>query len=359
MNNRRMDEKAYGDIPDRFDAFLEKTLREETRKPQVVPKGRMVLAISLGILLLAGTALAVAHSLKIIDLFGLGNVNSKDAEEVISTEITQSGGSTDVADFHISEAYYDGSFLRFIVTSNSRESIVLRDADFSMLVESEKTASLPGERYAVRAEMESPLITNMGSISMDYSDGSLFLYANHFLAHDIEQEIIDIDVKIEILDIDDGSKVEDTTLSFSINKTTTPTTRAYDLNHETMFVRLEKLNVATTPLGTIVALDYYPLLRAFGSFTIVPDDGYVVKDGVPYYYGGSGSVSSDTNTESRAVQFFLPVELGQQESLMLWITNTNDAVEINLDTGVVNEFKVEIISEGNNVKILKEGDTIS
>lgn len=355
MNNKRLDERIYGEIPDAFDIFLERTLQEEPRRASA-PRPRIVFAMVLAILLLAGTALAVAHGLKIIDLFGLGAVNKKEAEMVIDTSITQSGGATDIADFTVSEAFYDGAFLRFVVESDAKQDAILRNAAFSMLKETEETSGLPGARYGVQMSVDTPQRNFPITVGMGYSGRDLYLYANHFMQEDTGADSIELSIDIDLLDIDDGSLVDSTTLAFTISKTATPLTRTYDLMLDTDYVRLEKVIVAKTPLETIVSLEYRPLLRAFGSFTVVPSDGYIVKGDRMYRFGNAGSLPDMADGGRTTMQYFLPVEHDTESALMLWITSTDQAVEIDLDTGKATVCAVAVIAEENNVRIKKMED---
>lgn len=355
MNNRRLDERIYGDIPDTFDVFLQRTLREEPRKARA-PKPRVVFAMALSILLLAGTALAVAHSLKIIDLFGLGGVSEKEAEKVIDTSVPQNGGATAIADFKVSEAFYDGTFLRFIIESTAKQDAVLRNASFAMLKETEETAGLPGPRYGVQANVNAPRTDFPFSIGMGYSGGDLYLYANHFIREDTGEDSVDVSIDIDVLDIDDGSLVDGTTLAFTIHKTTTPLTSTYDLAFDTDYVRLERVVIAKTPLETVVSLDYRPLLRAFGSFTVVPADGYIVKGESMYRFGNVGTLPDRADGGRMTMQYFLPVEQGTDNALLLWITSTDQAIEIDLDTGRAAAYTVAVIAKENSVKIEKVED---
>lgn len=355
MNNRRLDERVYGDIPDAFDVFLKRTLKAEPRKSRA-PKPRVVLAMILSLLLLAGTALAVAHGLKIIDLFGLGGVNRKEAEGVIETSIAQSGGTIGVADFKVSEAFYDGTFLRFVIESSTAPDVILRNASFAMLKETEETSGLPGMRYGLRANVITPQTDFPFSIGMGYSGGDLYLYANHFIREAMGAEAIDVVIAIDLLDIDEGSLIDSTTLAFTIGKTTSPLTSTYDLVLDTEYVRLEQVTIAKTPLETVVSLEYRPLLRAFGSFTIVPADGYIVTGESMYRFGNVGTLPDRADGGRMTMQYFLPVEHGSDRTLMLWITSTDQAVEIDMDTGRAAVCTVAVIAAENSVRIQKVED---
>lgn len=351
MNNRRLDERVYGDIPESFDTFLLHTLHEEPR-PKRMPKPRLVPAMVLAVLLLAGTALAVTQGHRIMQLFGIGSVNEEAAQGVIATSIPQQGGTTDIADFTVSEVYYDGTFLRFVIDSRPKQSAVLRDAAFAMLQEAEDTAGLPGKRYGVTAGATSPQVA-LPFVGMGHANGDLYLYVNTFLSETPTPDTMDITVHIDLLDIDDGSLIESTALTFTAGRTATPVTTEYELLFETDYVRLDTARIAKTPLETIVSVTYHPLLRAFGGFTVVPADGYIVRDNSMYRFGNIGTLPDPADGGRTTMTYMLPVEHGAQSTLLLWITSTDQAIEIDLDTGAVTARTVAVAATENNVQIMK------
>lgn len=348
-------EQIFGEIPDDFDALLIKACHEEP-EPRRYPTPARALVIALCILLLAGTALAVVQGLKIADLFGIGNVDPQEAEKVIDTAVVQSGGSTSIADFTVSEAFYDGSFLRFMIECTPKEEAVLRNAAFAMLKEDEDTINLPGPRYGVEAVAHSPQIDKDLYVSVWPIDGTLYIYDNDFFPDGLGMDAVDLSIDITLLDIDDGSLLDSTTLDFTVNKTATPITRIYDLAFDTDYVRLEKVSIAQTPLETVVSLEYRPLLRAFGSFTVVPTDGYIINGDFRYHYGNTGTIPDLADGGRTTMQYMLPVEQGEENVLTLWVTNTNQGVEIDLDTGEASVFTARVISEADSVKIEKVED---
>lgn len=345
--------QIFGEIPDDFDALL---IRACNHEPEVKSYRRptRALVIVLCILLLAGTAFAVGRGLKIVDLFGVGSVDEKEAKMVIDTAVAQRGGVTSIADFTVREAFYDGTFLRFVIESNNKQEAVLLNAGFMMLKETEETSGLPGKRYGVQASMDSPdVYLRFPGVSMRYIEESLYLFTNSFLFEGAAADRIELSVSIDLLDVDDSSIVESTTLSFTVKRTATPITKEYDLSFDTDYVRLEKVTIAKTPLEIIASLEYRPLLRAFGNFTLVPEDGYVVKDNHQYSHATNGSLPNMADGGKTTMQYVLPVDQGNENVLTLWITNTDQAIQIDLDTGEATACTVSILPEGNDVKIEK------
>lgn len=348
--------QIFGEIPEDFDALLIKACEYEPETKSHHRPMRAVI-IALCILLLAGTALAVAQRLRIVDMFGVGSVDEKEAEMVIDIAVMQSGGVTSVADFTVSEAFYDGTFLRLVIETNTKQEAVLLNAGFMTLKETEETAGLPGKRYGVAANMDCPDVDmRFAGVGMRYIGESLYLYTNSFLTEDAAVDRMDISISIDILDVDDGSIVDSTTLAFTVEKTATPITKEYDLSFDTDYVRLEKVTIAKTPLEIVVSIEYRPLLRAFGSFTIVPADGYIVKDNNRYSSANFGTIPDMADGGRASRGYILPVDQGNEDVLMLWITNTDLAVEIDLETGEASVFTVAINQEGENVKIEKAED---
>lgn len=344
--NQPLNEKVFGKIPEDFDAMLLKACEWEPAA-QAGRKLTRVLVIALCLLLIACTALAVAHNLRIIDLFGIGAVDREEAATAIETSIVQSGGETSLGTFRVSEAYYDGVFLRFIVQGEFLKETVLISEGFMHLPDSEEIADLPGTRVGVKASADCPALDNPVYVYPPYGEGGQMLIGNAFIPEGKRADTLHFALSIDLLNIDDRSIIDSTVLSFTVPKTVEATTKEFILDIQTDFVAVDKATIARTPLEVFASIEYRPLLRVFSGFTVVPDDGYILKDGRSYFYGIHSNIPALNDGKGR-VDYVLPVEHAEGEALTLWIPGTDQAIVIDLHTGEASVKKAITHFEGED-----------
>ncbi len=310
------------------------------------------LGIAISLTLVAVTALAVAHSLHIIDLFGVGRVDPEEAKTVIQTAVEQTGGETSLGTFKVSEAFYDGTFLRFIVESAFAEDTVLIDESFMQWKDDKSIAGLPGKRVGLRVSAACPDLMGQWRpiVYAKYGEGGRLLIGDAFIPEGVRAEALRLDVSIDLLDINDGSVIDGTVLTFTVRKTAEAATTEFAVDARTDFVAVDKVTIARTPLAVFASVEYRPLLRAFGSFTVVPDDGYIQRDGRAYYYGAYSDMPR-FNDGKGVERYLLPVEYARGNTLTLWVTGTDEAFVIDLHTGEASVKKVVTHFEGKDKRI--------
>jgi len=339
---------AYGEVPDHFRLFVAATLMED-KKP--MKKLSPILVIALCLILITCTALAAAHSLHIIDWFGVGKVNPEEARTAINTVIEQTGGETSLGTFRVSEAFYDGIFLRFIVEGVFAEKTVLID-EGRMAWSDQVTniAHLEGKRVGVRALAASPAIDQPMHVYPHFEGGGCLLVGQYYFLEGNQAEELHFDLSIDLLDVDDGSPIDSTVISFAIPRTVEATTTEFSIDAQTDFVAVDRAIIARTPLEIHASVEFRPLLRAFNGFTVVPDDGYILKDGRSYFFGGHFDTPEIRDGKGR-VEYVLPIEHAEGTTLTLWVAGTDQAIVIDLHTGEASVKKVITHFEGEDKKV--------
>ncbi len=348
------DSDVYGEMPASIETIFANALRRE----ETTVKRKSVAAILLAAmftLLLAAVALAVAHSLHLIDMIGLGKVNPEEAKTAISTTVEQSGGEMDLGTFKVTEAFYDGKLLSFIVEGEFVEETVMISESFMHMLDTENIANLPGTRVGVRASAACPALERQPTVYPMYDGEGRVLVGSAFIPAGDGAEELRIDLSIDLLNIDDGSILGSTALTFTVPRTVEATTTEFTVDAQTDFVVVEKVTIARTPLEVFASVEYRPLLRAFGGFAVVPDDGYVQKDRIPYSYS-TRSERPALNNGKGTVDFRLPVEHVEGDSLTLWIEGSDQAIVIDLHTGEasVKQVIAHIDSENKKIEIVED-----
>jgi len=342
-------ERAFGMIPDDFDDMLIKAC-EYVPPIQVRKKLSPALVIGLCVMLVTATALAVAHSLHIIDLFGVGYVNPEEAKTAVSTEIKQNGGEMGLAIFKVREAFYDGIFLRFIVEGKFSEETVLIEEGWIEWPDSESIASLPGKRLGVKATAVCLSLDQALYLYPPYERGGSWLVGQAFFLEEKQADELDFDLSIDLLDVNDGRLIDHTILSFTIQKTVEVITNEFAVGVQTDLVVVDKAIIARTPFEVVASVEFRPLLRAFNGFTVVPDDGYVVKNGRNYFFGGHFNIPTIKDGKGK-IEYVLPVEHAQGNTLTLWVAGTDQAIVIDFHTGESCTKKVITHFEGDNIRV--------
>lgn len=351
--SQSMSERVLGKIPDDFDQMLIKACAHEPpiqRRPKISP----ALVIALCLILATATALAVAHSLHIIDLFGVGQINPDAVQTAVSTAIEQTGGETILGAFKVSEAFYDGIFLGFIVEGEFAEETVLIDEGWMEWADRENIAGLPGKRVGVRASATSQEVERTLHVYPPYETGGGWLMGQECFYEGEQAETLHFDLSIDLLDIDDGSLIDSTVLTFTIQRTVELDKVEFSVDAQTDFAAVDKVAVARTPLMVFATVEFRPLLRSMSGFTVVPDDGYIQKNGRDYFFGGNINMPEIIDGKGR-VAYVLPVEHAQGDTLTLWISGTDHAVVINLQTGEasVNEVITHFEGEDKRIEIVE------
>lgn len=347
--SRPLKERAYGQIPDDFDDMLIKACDWQPQARPARPV-RRALVIACCLVLIACTALAVAQGLRLIDLFGVGRVDPDEAAAVIDTAVTQTGGSTTQADFTVQEVFYDGTFVRFAVGGAPTSGGVLLDARFMAYPEQPGTAALPGPRYGVAATAHTPQLAEPLPMYLREEGGSLLLFASTFLPEGTAPDALDMTIDIDMLDIDSGAVLGSTALAFTARRTAEPATRTYNLDITTDYVTIHSVKVARTPLEAFVSIEYTPLLRVFGGFMAVPEDGYIRRYDRTYTFGTYGGLHQMQDGVAQT-SLVLPVEHADGDTLTLWISSTDLAVVLNLQTGEATIKEAALLTEGEDTRI--------
>lgn len=355
MDKRRLDERVYGDMPDRFDTFLERTLAQEPRKSRA-RKPRMVLVMALALLLVAFSAIAVAYRVGLLDLFGIGAVDPGRVQQAISQTVVQTGGEASLADFTVREVYYDGTFLRFIMDCEAKGDARLY-SDLNVYYTEMEAEGEPvyDNRYDVNAVLN--FEDTWGVHLYDaHSQEGLSLAANMFFPGPMPEHL-EVEVEISIISLDTGEVAETTTLSFAVDQTAQTKEEHYPAQLDATLVAVEDVYIASTPFETIVTVAYKPQLKAFSGFRVISADGYITKEGLRQEYGTYGSRLFGADLSDR-VMFILPFETTEQDTLALWVVNSDTAVEIDLRTGALSAVAVQIVSEGNNTRVERIGGSL-
>lgn len=347
-------EKVYGKIPEDYKDMLLKACNYEPEQA-MRKKTRPAVILVCCIILFACTAFAVAQRSKIAELFGIGSVNQEEVMSEVEVAIAQKGGDTQHARFTVSEAFYDGNYLRFVVDCIPDYNAVLLDGRFISYEEPKEISGLDGTRYGVLASARVSSTNEPIDVFARRNGSELLLYANVFLPEKESPEELDVELEIDILSLKDGAVIDETGLSFIVHRTSTPLTREFDVNVSTELVSIKKVSVTKSSLETLVSVEYEPLLKVFAGFVVVPEDGYIARDGTGYTYGSRSNVNRRTD-ETPSRQYTMPVEQSESPVLTLWINGSDAAIQIDTRTGEVVMSAVEVITDdlGTEVKIMED-----
>lgn len=334
--------RAFGEIPEKFDKLLIDTLSKEEVQHET-RKYRPALILAICLVIVSCTAIAVVQSLGLIDLFGTGNVDHEEALTVIATDVVQNGGQTSVANFTVQEAFFDGTFMRFVINGNANGNAELRNAAFTDIHDNSANTV-----YGVQAECIIQGEDATPSLAIWENEAEVVI-ASNYLVKNITTDELRATVYISVTDVD-GNKVDDTSIDFVVSQTAIPLVNEYTSDFSTDLVRIDKVKIEKTPMNTTLTLEYQPLLRSFSGFRILSEDGYTKKDGLPYLFGEYHEDMPSGQSSKKSI-FILPVEHYANNHMDLWIENSDMALRIMLESGTVEAYDATVTSVGSDVHV--------
>lgn len=336
--------KYYGEIPEDFKNSLRSALQAEPEQ-HLSRKLSPTLVIALCLILVSGIALAVAQGVGLIDIFGIGSVNHKRSQQSIVTEVTQHGGKTSIAAFEVAESYYDGRFLRFMVTVQPEDNISLIDARDITETWSEDSTNAYGVSMSVSTDGDNESIVVFSRML----EGELrfFTYAN------VTQSMADslcVSIAINIENTNGHDIIEEAHITYHASKTTSSLASEFDISTVTDVVEVCSVRQEQTPFETVLSVDYRPILKAFGGFSVVPSDGYIRKNNEDFYFGSIGTLWETTDGIG-TIEYILPYEFDAEPQLTLWVSGTSQAIVLDKSTGEVSLVSVDIIKTDSDIQI--------
>lgn len=289
--------QAFGTPDAAFTSKVETTLRKlraEEEKP--VKKFRISIAVAVAAcLLLAAVGFATVNHWGIFDFINRYNVKMlPEAVDIVATDIPQEGGETELAQFSLREAIYDGQHIYMIVDVKPQEGILLLGVDSSpedsMSDLLDKDSNLSIEAYAeennltmMRASMGSNFIE-----SMDFhleEDGTL-VYELEGAPETLGAETFEGVLTTRLTPIIATENPEDATstaytidhenpqtseLSFSLTlpKTYANIVSVQNAEYPSCGAKIDSVEFTASPLGL-----YYQII-----FSVSDEDAYEATDG--------------------------------------------------------------------------------
>jgi len=355
MTMKKIDWKSvYGPETEALHRVVVHALQQEEEKPVKRKNYSAVLIAALVIVLLAATAVAVSQRVNLLDFVFTYNHVPKDMTlPDVLTDIPQEGGETKHAIFRAREAVYDGfhAFVLIEAVPKAETDVLVWDMSMGSSHSEKEILGLGDRKWGVRLHAEAPEALNTPSTyGLPYAfqregRGMVFI-VNAMLPDGDSLESVDMTTTFSLIDEKDGTVAEETTVSFTVCRTADPTTVEFEPKADLETVRIDSVQIAHTPIEMIVTIVHQPLLRVFGGFVYLPEDGLV------NHLRGSGQFGfpEDVETMAHTTRLMIPTSREMPEAIPLWLRGTDKIIVIDTRTG-------EIITEEATVSGVG-GDTV-
>lgn len=180
-------------------------------------------------------------------------------DAIIDTDIQQTGGEMDGVTVRIQEAAYVGNMLRFLlVATPTRAGLSLVPYEhLNAYTEMEKAARFGDEILALRCTADLPLSPTYSELQYDQIQGETLYYFCTWV-DDPTPETVPVTLDCTLIGLDMHERIDETKLSFTIERTGTPEARDFDTDFDVEVATIDRIVMQQSALDFILRFEYTP-----------------------------------------------------------------------------------------------------